>query len=126
MTMIHEPLLSLFGAGFGGAVTTPAEPGYEAARRVWNGAVDARPALIAHCRSTADVVAAVKLTRSAGVPLAVRAGGHSVAGFSVCDGGVVIDLTWLRGSPWRLTGNRQSSSRVRPGRISTQRPARAA
>ena len=64
---------------------------------MWNGTIDARPAVIAQCRSTADVVAAVNLTRTAGVPLAVRAGGHSVAGFSVCDDGVVIDLTGLRG-----------------------------
>ena len=75
----------------------PPIPAMTPARAVWNGAIDAHPALIAHCRGTADVVAAVNLTRTAGVPLAVRAGGHSVAGFSVCDGGVVIDLTGLRG-----------------------------
>ena len=72
-------------------------PEYEAARALWNGAIDSRPALIAHCRSAADVVTAVNLTREAGVPLAVRAGGHSVAGFSSCDDGVVIDLSLLRG-----------------------------
>ena len=68
--------------------------------------------MIAHCRSTADVVAAVNLTRTTGVPLAVRAGGHSVAGFSVCDDGVVIDLTGLR----RVTvdGERQLAT-VEPG-----------
>lgn len=97
MTKIYEPLAASFNLGFGGAVTVPADAGYEVARRVWNGAIDARPALIAHCRSTADVVAAVNLTRAAGAPLAVRAGSHSVAGFSVCDDGVVIDLAGLRG-----------------------------
>ena len=97
MTRTIDPLATSFAAGFGGGVTTPGDPGYDAGRTVWNGAVDARPALIAHCRSTADVIAAVNLTRTAGVPLAVRAGGHSVAGFSVCDDGVVIDLTRLRG-----------------------------
>jgi FAD/FMN-containing dehydrogenase len=97
VTKIREPLAASFGAGFGGATTTPADPAYSVAHAVWNGAIDARPALIAHCRSTADVVAAVNLTRTAGVPLAVRAGGHSVAGFSACDDGVVIDLTGLRG-----------------------------
>src|SRR6478735_3921883 len=70
---------------------------YEPARRVWNGAVDDHPAVIAHCRSTDDVVAAVTLAATAGVPLAVRAGGHSVAGFSSCDGGVVVDLAPMRG-----------------------------
>ena len=74
-------------------------PGYDEARVVWNGTVDSRPAVIARCRTTADIVAAVNLARTAGVPLAVRAGGHSVAGFSSCDGGVVIDLTGMRGVP---------------------------
>jgi hypothetical protein len=97
MTKTYEPLAASFGAGFGGAVTTPADAGYEGACAVWNGAIDARPAVIAHCCGTADVVAAVNLTRTSGVPLAVRAGGHSVAGFSVCDDGVVIDLSGLRG-----------------------------
>jgi FAD/FMN-containing dehydrogenase len=97
MTKTHVPLAASFCAGFDGVITTPADPGYDAARAVWNGIIDARPALVAHCRSAADVVAAVNLTRTAGVPLAVRAGGHSVAGFSVCDGGVVVDLTGLRG-----------------------------
>ena len=97
MTKTCEPIAASFAAGFGGATTTPADPVYSVTRAVWNGAVDARPAVIAHCRSTADVVAAVNLTRAGDVPLAVRAGGHSVAGFSVCDDGVVIDLTGLRG-----------------------------
>src|SRR4051794_22238915 len=97
MTKTYEPLAASFAVGFDGAVTTPADAGYEAARRVWNGAIDARPGLVAHCRSTADVVCAVNLSRAAGVPLAVRAGSHSVAGFSVCDDGVVIDLAGLRG-----------------------------
>jgi FAD/FMN-containing dehydrogenase len=91
-----ESLAAAFRVGFDGTVITPADPGYAAARAVWNGIIDAKPALIARCRNTADVVAAVSLTRTADVPLAVRAGGHSVAGFSVCDGGVVIDLTGLR------------------------------
>jgi FAD/FMN-containing dehydrogenase len=97
VTKTREPLAASFDAGFGGITTTPADPAYSVARAVWNGAIDARPALIARCRSTVDVVAAVNLTRAAGVPLAVRAGGHSVAGFSACDDGVVIDLTGLRG-----------------------------
>ncbi|MDQ6936154.1 MAG: FAD-dependent oxidoreductase, partial [Actinomycetota bacterium] len=97
MTKTRAPLVSSFRAGFDGPITTPADPGYDAARAVWNGMIDRAPALIAHCRSTADVVAAVNLTRTAGVGLAVRAGSHSVAGFSVCEDGVVIDLTGLRG-----------------------------
>ena len=58
---------------------------------------DGHPALIARCHCRADVVAAVNLARTAGIPLAVRAGGHSLPGLSTCDGGLVIDLTALRG-----------------------------
>ncbi len=96
MTTTREPVAAAFDSGFSGGITTPDDAGYDEARAVWNGTVVSRPAVIAHCRSTADVVAAVNLTRRAGVPLAVRAGGHSVAGLSSCEGGVVIDLTGLR------------------------------
>lgn len=97
MITTHEPLAASFAAGFGGAVTTAADPGYGVGRAVWNGMIDAKPALTAHCRDTTDVVASMQLTRSANVPFAIRAGGHSVAGFSACDGGVVIDLSGMRG-----------------------------
>src|SRR6476620_3458060 len=85
-----------FASGFAGAVIAPGDPGYDAARAVWNGSIDARPALIAQCRTTDDIVTATALTRASGVPLAVRGGGHSVAGLSTCDGGVVIDLSGMR------------------------------
>jgi hypothetical protein len=90
-------LAASFGAGFGGTILTPGDTGYDEARVVWNGTVNTRPALIARCHTTADIVAAVNLTRTAGVPLAIRAGGHSIPGYSSCDGGVVIDLTEMRG-----------------------------
>ncbi len=86
----------LFASGFPGAVVTPDDTDYDAARAVWNGSIDARPALIARCRTTDEIVAAVNLTRTAGVPLAVRGGGHSIAGLSTCDDGVVIDLSHMR------------------------------
>src|SRR6476661_5494329 len=85
-----------FASGFAGAVIAPGDPGYDAARAIWNGSIDARPALIAQCRTTDDIVAAVNLARGAGVPLAVRGGGHSVAGLSTCDDGIVIDLSAMR------------------------------
>jgi FAD/FMN-containing dehydrogenase len=90
------PVARTFASGFGGAVITPSDKGYESARALWNGSIDTRPALIARCNTTADVVAAVNLTRAAGLPLAVRAGGHSVAGLSSCEGGVVVDLSSMR------------------------------
>jgi FAD/FMN-containing dehydrogenase len=96
VTTTYEAMAKVFDRGFHGATTSPGNPGYDAARALWNGAIDTHPSLIAHCLSASDVVTAVNLTREAGVPLAVKAGGHSVAGFSSCDDGVVVDLSLLR------------------------------
>ena len=96
MRTTYDHLVTAFDAGFGGVTTKPDDPRYDEARAMWNGTVGHRPRLIAHCRSTADIVDAVDLTRSSGLPLAVHAGGHSVAGLSSCDGGVVVDLAGLR------------------------------
>lgn len=82
--------------GFAGAVLAPGDAGYEEARAVWNGAVDRRPACIARCTSPEDVVAALRHARDRGLPVAVRGGGHSLWGASVCDGGLVIDCAPLR------------------------------
>lgn len=72
------------------------DSGYDAARRVWNGAIDKYPALIVYCVDQSDVVAALRFARSAGITVAVRSGGHNVAGLSTCDGGIVIDLSWMK------------------------------
>jgi FAD/FMN-containing dehydrogenase len=82
--------------GFRGDVITPDHEGYDGARAVWNGAVDRRPRLIAPCRSTADVVAAVRFGRDRDLEVAVRGGGHNVAGTAVCDDGIVVDLSAMR------------------------------
>src|SRR3954462_3573360 len=79
-----------------GDLIVPGDPEYETARRVWNGAIDRRPALIARCTSVADVVEAVRFARSERLPTAVRGGAHNVAGQATCDGGIVIDLSPLR------------------------------
>jgi FAD/FMN-containing dehydrogenase len=81
---------------FRGELLLPTSPGYDAARRLWNGAIDRRPACIARCAGVADVVAAVRFARDHDLELAVRGGGHNVAGTAVCDGGVVIDLSAMR------------------------------
>jgi FAD/FMN-containing dehydrogenase len=86
-----------FRSAFAGTVITPSDAAYDAARAVWNGTVDARPALIAQCHTVDDIVAAVNLVRTAQCTFSVRAGGHSVAGLSMCDHGVVIDLSHMRG-----------------------------
>jgi hypothetical protein len=80
-------------AGFGGQLVQAGDPGYDDARAVWNGMIDCRPALVARCASADDVVAAVDLAREHGLTVAVRGGGHSVAGFGTCDDGIVIDLS---------------------------------
>ena len=79
--------------GIQGDVVDPGHADYETARRVWNGMIDRRPALIARCTSVADVQAALAFARSEGLPVAVRGGGHNAAGLSSTEGGVVIDLT---------------------------------
>ena len=90
-------LRSALPPSFAGRTVAPDDGDYDAARRVWNGTVDKRPALIAVCESTADVSAAVRAARELGVPLSVRGGGHQVAGLSVRENGLVVDLGGLRG-----------------------------
>jgi len=80
-----------------GAVIGPADENYDAARAIWNGAIDRRPACIARCTGVADVVAAVRFARERDLLVAVRSGGHGVGGHAVCDGGVVIDLSPMKG-----------------------------
>lgn len=81
---------------FEGEVLVPDSPGYDEARAVWNGAVDRRPAVVVRCAGTDDVRAAVRLARERGLPLGVRGGGHSAAGWAVPDGGLMIDLSRMR------------------------------
>ena len=79
-----------------GTVLTPSSPGYDDARRIWNAMIDRRPALIARCASVADVQHAIRFARDHGLPIAVRGGGHNIAGSAICDGGLVIDLSSLK------------------------------
>jgi FAD/FMN-containing dehydrogenase len=83
--------------GFSGQLLRPEDVGYEEARRIHNGLVDKRPALIGRCLGTADVVAAIDLAREHGLEVSVRGGGHNVAGKAVTDGGVMIDLALMKG-----------------------------
>jgi hypothetical protein len=83
-------------ARFRGALLRPSEEGYEEARRIWNGAIDRRPALIARCAGADDVVAAVRFAREHDLLVSVRGGGHAVAGHAVCDDGLMIDLSLIK------------------------------
>src|SRR5438552_16148009 len=87
--MIRERLAK----SFDGDVLAPGDPGYDAARAVWNAMVDRRPRLIARCRTVADVQAAVRAGRDLGLEIGVRCGGHSVVGLAIPDDGLMIDLT---------------------------------
>ena len=77
---------------FGDRLIDPSSASYESARRVWNGGIDRRPRFIARCREEGEIAAAIRWARENQVEIAVRGGGHNVAGHSVCDGGLVLDL----------------------------------
>ena len=84
-------------ATFAGRLLQPTDAGYDEARRVHNGLIDKRPALIAQCRGLADIVDAIQLARTQKLEVAVRGGGHNVAGRATIDGGVMIDLSLMKG-----------------------------
>ena len=92
-----EQQVEKFTANMRGSVLRPGETGFDAARTVWNGMIDRSPALIARCAGAADVISAVNLARDRDLLLAVRGGGHSAAGSGVCDGGLMLDLSPMKG-----------------------------
>lgn len=79
-----------------GSVLEPGDAGYDGARRIWNGMHDLRPRAVARAGSTADIPPVLAAARSTGLPLAVRGGGHNVAGHGSVEGGLVLDLSQLR------------------------------
>src|SRR3954452_15403832 len=89
---LEQTALDELSASFKGELVRPGDRTYDEHRRVWNGSIDRFPALIVRCGGVADVLAAVRFAATAGLPVAVRGGGHSFPGHSVCDGGIVIDL----------------------------------
>ncbi|MBA3823185.1 MAG: FAD-binding oxidoreductase [Ktedonobacterales bacterium] len=94
---LAETSISDFAARLRGELLRPGQDGYEAARHIYNGMIDRHPALIARCVDVADVMAAVNFAREQALTLAVRGGGHSGPGMSMCDDGLVIDLSNMKG-----------------------------
>jgi FAD binding domain/Berberine and berberine like len=94
---LDSAALGVLEASFAGELVRPGHGPYDQRRAVWNGSIDRRPALIARCTGAADVAAVVTFAKRTGLPLAVRGGGHSFPGHSVCDDGVVVDLGPMKG-----------------------------
>lgn len=94
---IAKERLEAFRSALRGRVILPGDTEYERARRVYNACIDRRPALIVACASIADVIAAVRFGRENGLEMAIRSGGHNVAGFGSCEAGMVIDLSPMKG-----------------------------
>jgi FAD/FMN-containing dehydrogenase len=94
---IESGKIDEFAAALAGRLIRPTDPDYDAARRIWNATIDKHPGLIVRCLGVADVVQAVKFADANDLLVAVRGGGHNVAGRALCDNGVVIDLSAMRG-----------------------------
>ena len=112
MTTIENEAVRELKSKVSGQVLLPSEPGYDEARTVWNAMIDRRPAVIVRCVSAQDVIHAVRTAREQKLVLAVRGGGHNIAGNAVCDGGLMIDLTPMKAV--RVDAERRIG-RVEPG-----------
>ena len=97
MTSLDQASIAELSARFSGMLLGPDASGYDDVRRVHNGMIDRRPALIARCLGSADITDAVNFARTRGLDLAVRGGGHNVAGRAVCDNGLMLDLSLMKG-----------------------------
>jgi FAD/FMN-containing dehydrogenase len=92
-----EPNIEAFRSSLRGTLIQPGDDGYDTARNVYNGMIDRRPRFIARCADVADVIAAVNFARDNKLTVSIRGGSHNVTGFAVCDDGIVIDLSGMRG-----------------------------
>src|SRR5229473_5172975 len=110
--ILEDAAVQDFAAGLRGPLLRPGDGKYDEARKVWNGMIDRRPALIARCAGVADVIAAVRFARTHEILVSVRGGGHNIAGNAVCEGGLMIDLSPMKSvriDPFART------ARVEPG-----------
>lgn len=97
VVQVSPEILQAFKAGFAGAVLGPDDAAYDETRKIWNAMIDRRPGLILRCSGTADIVQAVRFARQHQFLISVRGGGHNIAGLAVCDGGLMIDLSLMKG-----------------------------
>src|SRR5215207_1191388 len=119
---LDEAAVQDFTASLRGEVLRPMDDGYDEARTIHNGMIDSRPTLIAHCAGVADVMSSVQFARHQQLLVSVRCGGHSVPGFCVRDGGLMIDLSRMRGVRVDTAHARRSGLRVgSPGGTSITR-----
>ena len=113
--VLKDSVIDEFAAGLRGDLLRPTDAAYDATRKVWNGMVDKRPALIARCAGTADVVDCVRFAREHDLLVSVRGGGHNYTGKSVCEGGLMIDLSPMKGvyvDPARRTARAQAGVKL--------------
>jgi FAD/FMN-containing dehydrogenase len=106
MAKLQDKRIKELKGGFNGEILLPGDEAYEGARRVWNAMIDKRPAVIARCATASDVVRGVNFARDNGLLLAVRGGGHNIAGNAVCDDGLVIDLSKMKAARVDAAGRR--------------------
>ncbi len=97
MAIVSDDQLGSLKDDFGGEVLVPADDGYDAARSLWNGDIDRRPAVIARCTAPEQVARAISFARAHDLEIAVRGGGHNYAGHGCCEGGLMIDLSLMNG-----------------------------
>ena len=95
--MLERNIIDSFRTRLRGPLLLPGEPGYDEGRAIWNAMIDRRPALIVRCLGVADVISAVNFAREHGLTLSIKGGGHNIAGLAVCDGGIVLDMSLMRG-----------------------------
>ena len=93
---LSNDILTALQSGLQGSLCLPDEAGYDEARTIWNAMIDRRPGAVVRCRVANDVIGAVRLARDNGLLVAVRGGGHNIAGNAICDGGLLIDLSPMR------------------------------
>ena len=109
--MIAENIATKLQETLRGELLLPSDTGYDEARSIWNGMIDRHPTLIARCLGVEDVVTCLKFAREQGLPLSVKGGGHNISGLAVCNGGLMIDMSKMRGI-WVNTKKRTAQAQA--------------